>query len=60
MSQEIKEEIPSHRIKSFLDVELEEQSWGFAAVKLPCQVSDIHEIIMDTSLLYKNALGILD
>jgi hypothetical protein len=58
--EEIKNEFPTDRVKSFSNVKLEQKCRSFPLVEFPGEVSNVEEIIMDTSLFYKGALSIGD
>jgi hypothetical protein len=44
-------------VESLGDIKLDEEGWGFAAMKLVGCVSDIHEIVMDGSGFDESALA---
>jgi hypothetical protein len=55
--KELKNVVPSHGVKSFTEIKLEEERWYFALVKSSRKVSHIHEPVVDT-FFYEGALGI--
>ena len=58
--EEIKDEFPSHGVERFANIKLEEERWNFVFVESSCNVPNLHEIVMDTSLFYEGALGMRD
>ena len=51
MIEQVQEVVPTHRVKRFLDVELEQESRGVVvAIQASSKVAHVHEIIMNTYL----------
>ncbi|KAK1666375.1 hypothetical protein QYE76_054534 [Lolium multiflorum] len=57
-SKEIKKIVPSHGIRSFENVKLEEETRGFVLVQSRGNMFDIEEVVVNDSSLNKGALGI--
>jgi hypothetical protein len=60
MLKHVHQVVPSNRVKGFLDIKLEEESWRLCLVQFPSQIPHIQEIVMDASLLYESTLSIGD
>jgi hypothetical protein len=56
--EKIHEVVPSHRVKRFFDVKLEEEARGFGAMKFVSKVPHIHVVIVDAPFFNECALGI--
>ena len=50
--------VPSNSSKSLANVQHEKQSYLFISVEATGKVSDVHDVNVDTSLLYECTLGI--
>jgi hypothetical protein len=60
MLKHVHQVVPSNRVKGFLDIKLEEESWCLCLVQFPSQIPHIQKIVMDASLLYERTLSIGD
>ena len=60
MAQQIHEVVPSKRIESLFNMELEEQGCSVCFMKSPREVPNIHVIVVYASLLDEGALGMGD
>jgi hypothetical protein len=58
--KELGDEFPTHRIKGFADVKLEEKRWDFALVEPSCKIVHIHKIIVNVFLIYESTLSLGD
>lgn len=56
--EEVEHVLPSHRVKGFVDVELEKDGRCFIPLEPTCKVPNVHEVLMDAPLLDESTLGV--
>lgn len=58
--EEVDDELPSNRVECLSSVKLEQKSGRSTLVESMGKISDVHEVIMNSSILDEGALGIRD
>ena len=56
--KKVEEVVPTDRVKSLCDVELEEERGGVREVNSSDQIPDVKEVIMDAPCLHEGTLGL--
>ena len=56
--EEIKQVFPLNGVEGLPNIKLEEECGHFAFVKTPGEISNIHEVVMDTSPFNESTLGV--
>ena len=58
MAQEVEDIVPPNRIKSFLDVEFEQQRRGFISMKTPRKIPNKNKVIVNAPGSNEGTLGV--